>query len=274
MEKQQLGILAIGAHPDDCDFQAGGVAALYARQGHRVRFVSLTNGDAGHHEMGGAALARRRRAETLAAAATLGIEYDVLDIHDGELVPSLEYRRAVIRLIRGFVPDLILAPRPYDYHPDHRYASILVQDAAYMVTVPGVAGLTGHLRLNPAVAYFSDDFHKPCPFTPDVVVAIDAVVEQKVEALHCHASQVYEWLPYNALYLDQVPQDRSARRAWLRRQLDGQLRHDAERYRDRLIELYGPERAAAVRYAEAFEASEYGSPLTAESIQRLFPFFS
>ena len=273
MQEQQLGILAVGAHPDDCDFKVGGVAALYRQQGHRVRFLSLTNGDAGHQEMGGAELARRRRAETLAVAATLGIEYDVLDIHDGELVPSLEHRRQVIRQIREFAPDLILTHRPNDYHPDHRYTSILVQDAAYTVTVPGSVALTPHLRTNPAVAYFSDRFRRPYPFTPDVVVGIDEVVEKKVDALHCHESQMYEWLPYNGLYLEQVPDDKDARRAWLREILEGRLRRDAELHRDRLVEFYGPARAASIEYAEAFEACEYGSPITHENIPCLFPFF-
>jgi len=271
MVQQQLGVLAIGAHPDDCDFKVGGTAALYRQGGHRVKFVSLTNGDAGHHEMGGAELARRRRAETLAVAATLGIEYDVLDVHDGELVPSLENRRAVVRLIREFEPDLVLTHRPNDYHPDHRYTSILVQDAAYVVTVPGWVALTQHLRVNPAVAYFSDRFQKPYPFTADVVVAIDEVVEKKVDALHCHESQMYEWLPYNGLYLEQVPADRAARRSWLRQFLDSRLRQDADLFREKLSELYGPEKGAAVRYAEAFEGCEYGSPLSGENVARLFP---
>ena len=268
----QLRIMAIGAHPDDCDFKTAGTAALYTQQRHRVKFVSVTNGDAGHQQMAGAELARRRRRETLAAAATLGIEYDVLDLHDGELMPSLENRRALIRLIREFAPDLILTHRPNDYHPDHRYTSILVQDAAYVVTVPGAVALSPHLRANPAVAYFSDHFRRPYPFTPDVVVPIDGVVEKKVEALHCHESQVYEWLPYNGLYLPQVPRDPAARRPWLREHLEGRLREDADLYRGKLLELLGPERGAAVRYAEAFEACEYGAPLTAGNIPRLFPF--
>ena len=85
-----------GAHPDDCDSKAGGVAAKYAAAGHQVRFVSVTNGDAGHHEIGGVELARRRRAEAEAAGAVAGIEYHVLDIHDGELVPRLENRKLII----------------------------------------------------------------------------------------------------------------------------------------------------------------------------------
>jgi LmbE family N-acetylglucosaminyl deacetylase len=273
MQDQRLRILAIGAHPDDSDFEAGGVAALYARRGHQVKFLSLTNGDAGHYKMGGAELARRRRAEALKAAATIGIQYEVLDIHDEELVPTLENRRRVIQVIREFQPHLVMTHRPNDYHPDHRYTSTLVQDAAYLVTVAGTLALTEHLRTNPVFVYFSDRFQKPYPFVPDVVVGIDQVVEKKVDMLHCHESQVYEWLPYNELYLEQVPRDKSLRRAWLRQRLEDSLREDADRFREKLIELYGEQRAAAIKYAEAFECCEYGLALTGENIRRLFPFF-
>jgi LmbE family N-acetylglucosaminyl deacetylase len=273
MQDQRLRILAIGAHPDDSDFEAGGVAALYARRGHQVKFVSLTNGDAGHYKMGGAELAQRRRAEALKAAATIGIQYEVLDIHDEELMPTLETRRRVIQVIREFQPHLVMTHRPNDYHPDHRYTSTLVQDAAYLVTVAGTLALTEHLRTNPVFVYFSDRFQKPYPFVPDVVVGIDQVVEKKVDMLHCHESQVYEWLPYNELYLEQVPRDKSLRRAWLRQRLEDSLREDADRFREKLIELYGEQRAAAIKYAEAFECCEYGLALTGENIRRLFPFF-
>ena len=98
MAEQRLRVLVFGAHPDDCDFTAGGVAALYARQGHEVLFISVTNGDAGHHEIGGARLAQRRRAEAAAAGAAIGIRYELLDIHDGQLLPTLENRRQIIPL--------------------------------------------------------------------------------------------------------------------------------------------------------------------------------
>src|SRR5689334_10381543 len=216
MADDRLRVLAFGAHPDDCDFTAGGVGALYTRQGHEVLFVSVTNGDAGHHEMGGARLAQRRRAEAAAAGAAIGIRYEVLDNHDGELLPTLENRRQIISIIRSFRPDLVMTPRPNDYHPDHRYTSQLIQDAAYMVTVPNVCAFAEHLPVDPVIVYVSDTFQRPYPFTPDVVVAIDDVVEQKVDMAACHVSQVYEWLPYNGRYLDQVPADPGARRAWLR----------------------------------------------------------
>lgn len=268
-----LRILIIGAHPDDPDYSVGGTAALYARQGHLVKLVSLTNGDAGHHEEGGAPLAWRRRKEAAAAGTALGVEYITLDIHDGALLPTLENRNIVIALIREFQPDLITVHRPNDYHPDHRYASQLVQDASYMVTVPNVVSHVPHLRTMPVIVHSWDHFQKPYPFQPDVVVAIDETVEQKVNALHCHTSQMYEWLPYNGRYLEEVPADQSQRRDWLRQRVDERLSRQANLYRDRLIDLYGETQGQAIRYAESFEACEYGTPLTEENQARLFPFF-
>jgi len=267
-----LRILIFGAHPDDPDFSAGGTAALYARRGHTVKLVSLTNGDAGHHAMGGAPLAWRRRTEAAASGATLGAEYVTLDIHDGELLPSLENRHTVIAVIRQFRPDLVMVHRPNDYHPDHRYASQLVQDASYMVTVPNVVSHVPHLRAMPVIVHTWDHFQKPYPFQADVVVGIDEVVEQKVDALCCHESQVFEWLPYNGGYLDDVPAQPERRRAWLRTHLEPRLRRVAGSYRDKLIHFYG-EAGRNIRYAEAFEVCEYGAPLDEAALRRLFPFF-
>ena len=265
------GLLVFGAHPDDCEFSAGGLAALYMERGGRVCFVSLTNGDAGHHEIAGAALARRRREEARAAAEVIGAESRVLDNHDGELLPTLDRRREVIALIREIRPDLVLTPRLWDYHPDHRYTATLVQDAAYMVTVPQVRALVDRLPRDPVIMYVADRFRKPYPFTPDAVVPIDGVVERKVEMLHRHESQMYEWLPYNGGYADGMPADPARRRDWLRQRLEPRLRSAADRFRERLVAEYGPERGAAVRYAEAFELAEYGAPLTDEVRRRLFP---
>jgi LmbE family N-acetylglucosaminyl deacetylase len=273
MTTSMLRVLAFGAHPDDCDLKVGGMAIRYACLGHAVRFVSVTNGDSGHHEMGGGPLAKRRYAEAQRAAAIAGVEYQVLDIHNGQLVPSLENRWLLVRIIREFEPDLVITHRPNDYHPDHRYTSQLVQDAAYTVTVPNVVALTPHLMRNPVIAYMSDSFQKPAPFAPDVAVSIDEVWETKLDMLNCHESQFYEWLPYNQGILDQVPQDATARRTWLGEQRGASSARLADRCRDLLCKLYGAERGAAIRYAEAFEICEYGSPLTEERLPVLFPFF-
>src|SRR5213076_3274113 len=203
----KLNIIAFGAHPDDCDQRAGGTAAKYAALGHRVRFVSVTNGDAGHQTEGGGALAARRRGEAQEAGRRIGVDYVVLDNHDGELLPTLDVRLQIIRQIRQWRADLVLAPRPNDYHPDHRYTGVLVQDASYMVIVPNLVKDTPPLPRNPVFLYYSDRFTKPQPFRPDIVVSIDDVFQKKIDMLDAHVSQFYEWLPWTIGNLDQVPKD-------------------------------------------------------------------
>ena len=266
----KLNVIAFGAHPDDCDQRAGGTAAKLAAMGHRVRFVSVTNGDAGHQSEGGGALAARRRAEAQEAGRRIGVEYIVLDNHDGALLPTLDVREQIIRQIRQWKADLVLAPRPNDYHPDHRYTGVLVQDAAYMVVVPNVASDTPALRKNPVFMYFQDGFQKPAPFAPDVAVSIDEVIEKKIDMLDAHVSQMYEWLPWVAGTLDKVPKDAAARRQWLRGERAGQPNAAV---RAALVKWYGAEKGNAVKYAEAFEVCEYGTRPNEAMIRQLFPFF-
>ena len=269
---EPLRLLIIGAHPDDADYHAGGTAALYRAAGHVVKMVSLTNGDAGHHLVAGPELARRRRAEAAASGAVIGATYDVLDNHDGRLLPTVENRWQVIALIRAFRPDLVLTHRPNDYHPDHRYTSQLVQDACYLLTVPPVVPEVPHLPRDPVVAYLPDDFQKPYPFQPDVLVDVAPVLEELVAMLDCHVSQFYEWLPYNMGRSAEVPVGPAERRAWLADQTRARLGRRADRYRDRLVQVYGPERGRAIEYVEAFEGCEYGAPLDEAARRRLFPF--
>jgi LmbE family N-acetylglucosaminyl deacetylase len=270
--EQRQRILIIGAHPDDADIKAGGTAAKWGALGHVVRLVSLTNGQAGHHLTPGPELARRRRSEAQAAAAVIGATYEVMDEPDGELDDRRENRQAVIRLIRSFRPDLIITHRSTDYHPDHRFAGLLVQDASYLVTVPYVCQDVPHLERSPVILYFSDAFKKPCRFEPHLVIDIDAQLERLVAMLHCHESQFYEWLPYNAGYLDQVPAGDAERRVWLAERISRRIRPLADRYRELVIATYGAERGKQVRHIEAFEVSEYGAPLDEAARARLFPF--
>ena len=267
----KLRVIAFGAHPDDCDSRAGGIAAKYAALGHHVKFVSVTNGDAGHQSEGGGALARRRRAEAQEAGRRFGIaEYEVLDYHDGELEPTLAVRQQVIRRIRQWNADLVIAPRPNDYHPDHRYTGVVVQDSAYMVVVPNVCPDTPPLRRNPVFLYSQDGFQRPNPFRPDVAVAIDSVIEQKIRAFDAHVSQVYEWLPWVEGTLDSVPKDPVARLAWLHQWRRGRPLPDD--VKAALRKWYGA-KADLVKDAEAFEVCEYGSRPTEAELRRLFPFF-
>jgi LmbE family N-acetylglucosaminyl deacetylase len=267
-QDNKIRVIAFGAHPDDCDIRAAGTAAQFAKLGHLVKFVAITNGDAGHQTEGGGALAKRRRLEAKESGRRLGIEYEVLDNHDGELLPTIDVRHQVIRRIRQWNADIVLAPRPNDYHPDHRYTGVLVQDAAYMVVVPNVTPDTPPLRKNPVFLYYEDSFLRPQPFRPDVAIAIDDVFSKKVDALDAHQSQFYEWLPWVDGRLDEVPKDPAARKKWL---ADQRSRPVSPAIRATLEKWYGKEKAAQVKHVEAFEICEYGRQPNEEDLRKLFP---
>ncbi len=265
---KSVRIIMIGAHPDDCDEDGGGTAALLAQMGYSVKFVAVTNGDAGHQLIGGVELAKRRLAEAKEAGKRLGVTYDVLDNHDGQLMPTLEVRLQIIKKIREWNADVVIAPRPNDYHPDHRYTGVLVQDVAYMVAVPNVAPETPALKKNPVFLYFQDHFKRPNPFRPDIAVNITEVLDKKVSALDAHESQMYEWLPWIGHYAEQVPKDKNERIKWLKER----WRHPIQpEVRLVLEKWYGKEKAATIQDAEAFEICEYGAQPNEAEIRRLFP---
>ncbi|HSQ54429.1 MAG TPA: PIG-L family deacetylase [Gemmata sp.] len=277
-QQPKLRIIVFGAHPDDAELKAGGTAAMWAKLGHEVKMVSVTNGDIGHWREAGGPLAKRRTAEAAAADKVLGVTSQVLDIHDGELEPNLENRKKITRLIREWKADIVIAHRPWDYHPDHRYVGVLVQDAAYMVAVPFFCPDTPPLKANPLFLYSSDGFQKPYRFKPDIVVGIDDVIEKKWDALHELESQTYEG---GALGSEEefrlVPpaSDPTARKKWLREK-HYWGRRDAEvanQYRDALVARYGAERGKGIKHAEAFEICEYGRRVNESQIKKLFPFF-
>jgi LmbE family N-acetylglucosaminyl deacetylase len=267
-QNEKLRVIAFGAHPDDCDIRAAGTARLFASMGHAVKFVSVTNGDVGHHEIHGPALAQRRLAEAKESARRLGIEYEVLNNHDGKLLPTLDVREEIIRQIRKWNADIVLAPRPNDYHPDHRYTGVLVQDAAYMVVVPSLVPDVPALRKNPVFLYYEDNFQRPNPFRPDVAVSIDSVIDTKIDSLDAHVSQFYEWLPWVDGRLADVPKDAAERKAWLKRTRTRQINPTV---RASLLKWYGSEKGNAAQYYEAFEICEYGAQPNEARIRQLFP---
>ncbi len=272
----KLRIICFGAHPDDAEFREGGTAAKWAAQGHHVKLVSVTNGDIGHWQMAGGQLARRRTWEVEEASKVLGTTAQVLDIHDGELLPTLENRKLIVRLIREWNADIVISHRPWDYHPDHRYVGVLVQDAAYMVTVPFFCPDTPPLKSNPVFLYSSDRFQKPLPFQADVIVGIDDVFDQKLEAICKLESQVFEGGANGSEEsVQQIPpaSDPEGRSKWARDRWMGRQGGEANRFRDELIKWYGEERGKAIKYAEAFEICEYGRRPSGEELKRLFPFF-
>jgi len=268
-----LRIIVFGAHPDDCELKVGGVAAKWAALGHQVKFVSVTNGDIGHYEMAGGPLAQRRTAEVQEAAKVLGITTQVLDHHDGELEPTLEIRKELIRLVREWKADVVIAPRPNDYHPDHRYTSILVQDGAYMVAVPYICPDTPPLDRNPVYLYMEDRFQKPYPFQADIMVDIADVADKKFEALSRMPSQFLEWLPWMAKMREMVPKDPEKAKQFMLEMFKARMKRLAEGDMSALLKRYGQERADKIEYIEAFEICEYGRQPSEEEIKRLFPFF-
>ncbi|MEO1990711.1 MAG: PIG-L family deacetylase [Pirellulales bacterium] len=271
----QLNIICFGAHPDDAEYKSGGTALLWSQMGHNVKLVSVTNGDIGHWNMSGGALAKRRAAESAEVARRLGVESQVLDIHDGELVPSLENRRTITRLIRKWNADIVISHRPWDYHPDHRYVGVLVQDAAYMCTVPFFCPDTPPLKKNPVFLYSSDGFKKPYAFRADIAVNIEPVFEEKIDALMALVSQTFEGgaLGSAEKMANAPPASKpTLRRAWLHEKWVRRQSNEANNARNALIRWYGEEAAKTIQFAEAFEICEYGTQPSPARIRELFPF--
>lgn len=271
----KLRIIAFGAHPDDAEFQMGGSAIKWAKLGHHVKLVSVTNGDIGHWNMAGGPLAIRRTKEVQEAARRMGTTVEVLDIHDGELMPTLENRRTIARLIRDWNADLVLAHRPNDYHPDHRYTGILVQDAAFMVAVPFFVPDTKPLKKNPVFMYYPDRFKKPYPFEADIAISLDDVFDEKVNAVDALVSQVYEGgaMGSEETLIQRKAGDPVARKEILRQSWSRRNGRIADLYRDTLIEWYGQEAGKTVKHAEAYQVCEYGRQPSKAELKKLFPFF-
>ena len=283
-----MNILMIGAHQDDCEFRCGGLADKYVKMGYKVKFLSLCDGCGGHHIMTPEETSARRAKESAKVAELLGITYDVWDITDCNLVADLPTRKRLIRYIREFNPDLIIAHRPNDYHADHRAAGQLVQDASYLLTVPHECPDVPAMRFMPVIMYYEDKFTNP-EFRADIVIDMDKENDIKLKIADINESQVYEWLPYTNGEEDEVPTDKAERFEWLKgmnitedttdeeimkapRGYAVRFAKTAARFRKELIEKYGEERGSKVRYAEAYEICEYGHPLTEELKKELFPF--
>ena len=269
----KLRIIIFGAHPDDAEYRGAGVAMKWAKAGHHVKLVSATNGDIGHWQMAGGALAQRRQKEVMEVGRRLGVTTEVLDIHDGEILPTLEARRMITRLIRQWNADIVIANRPNDYHPDHRYTSILVQDSAYMVTVPFFCPDVPELKKNPAFFYASDRFQRPNPFRADLAVGIDEVMEPTLDALLVMESQIHEGgANGNAGLYPSDAAGKQRRRDQVRKELARRYANAADSYRSALVKFYGEERGKKIRYAQGFEICEYGRQPSTDELKQMFPF--
>lgn len=266
-------LLIFGAHPDDAELNAGGLMKRYRDRGWPVKVISATNGESGHQSRHGPELAQCRDAELKASCGVIGAEAETWPFRDGFLQSTLELRHRIIAEIRTYKPDLVLTHRTIDYHPDHRALALAVQDAAYLVTVPAVVPEAPFLRVDPVIAFMADHFTRPAPFQPDVICEVKDL-DTLVEMMHCHASQVYEWLPFNWRIEGTVPppDDVAGRKAFVRERIwEPRWKHYSDWLRPAMIKCWGAERANQVIYAEAFEIAEHGSTLSDEARIRLFP---
>ena len=267
-------LLILGAHPDDAEYHAGGLATIYRQLGRPVKFVSITDGSAGHHQMGPSELAARRKQEANNAAALIGAECEVWSFHDGRLQPTLQLREQIITEIRTYKPDLVLTHRPCDYHPDHRAVATAVQDASYMVTVPLICHEVPFLKQDPVVAYMVDLFQKPSPLQADVIIDISTHLDQIVRMLACHESQFFEFLPFNHRVTEPVPSDKVQRLEWLREWYISLIVPRNQHFAKQIAEQCGPEVTSQTALVEAYEISEYARKLNRELRTLLFPTIS
>ncbi len=260
MPSEELRLLVLVAHPDDAEFHAGGLAARYTQAGHVVKFVSVTDGGAGHHQLDRDTLIRVRRQEAKASANVIGAQSEVWDLPDGMLVPSLDLRLRLVREIRSFRPDLVLTHRTCDYHPDHRAVGQAVQDASYMVTVPLIAPETPALIQDPVVAYMVDLFTKPLPMQPDIVLDVTEYLDVVIRMLAQHKSQVFQFLPHNFRYESPVPEGEAQRHEWLKNWFMAAVAGRADRFQDALGKPCRTQTGDDRRLIEAYEISEYAAP--------------
>lgn len=190
--------LVVMAHPDDVDFAMAGTVARWTGAGIRVTYCIVTDGDAGGEDrsLTRAQMGAVRRDEQRAAAAQVGV-HDVtfLGYPDGRLVPSLELRRDLSRVIRRFRPQRVLAPSPerawdriYASHPDHLAAG----EAAVCAVYPDARNPFAHPELleEGLEPHTVAELWLMASPTTSVVVDTSAAIDRKIAALQCHRSQV------------------------------------------------------------------------------------
>lgn len=255
--RSMLTFLMIGAHPDDMDVLAGGLALRLMERGHKAVFLSVTNGNAGHMSMEKEALRLRRRQEMQDAAAVFGLPYETLDLDDAYLTADIATREKLMRYIRTVQPDVIITHRSCDYHPDHRACGQLVTDCSYLVGVPLFCPDVPAMRKKPVILFSEDEFTVPAPFRADIGVACDAYADRKIEGILQHKSQYYEWLPYDGNWTSVLASKTEAEATMhLREHLRQVFSDTVARFPDRF--------PAGTQYGEVFQIDEYGGSMTEE----------
>jgi LmbE family N-acetylglucosaminyl deacetylase len=184
-----MTILAVGAHPDDLEWQCGGTLAKYVKARHKVYMCHAANGDKGHFTIHSEELSRLRREEARAAAAIIGAESLTLDYPDASILPSQEAQDRFVDLVRQTRPDVIITHSPDDYMSDHVNVSKLVCDASFYAAAPHYKTQVKEPHEGIPPVYFMDAM-MGVGFLPQDYVDITDEFEIKCRALACHQSQV------------------------------------------------------------------------------------
>lgn len=215
----EKNILVILAHPDDPEFFCGATLARWARAGHTITYYLLTCGDKGFNDstkpedLSTDALCAIRHKEQADAAATIGVEeVYFLDRPDGYLVPDIDLRRDIVRIIRKLKPDIVVTCDPQNLfatyginHPDHRAAGQAVLDAVFPAA--GNAAYfpellrEGHLPHTPKEIW--------CSLTsqPSVTLDITDTWPIRLEALLKHRTQIGDIEKFKARQRSRHTQD-------------------------------------------------------------------
>lgn len=255
-----MNVIVIVAHPDEGEIYVGGTAYLFSRLGHRVKFLSLTNGDAGHYAMAPEALAAKRRQEAMSAKAVLGLsDYEILEVHDQYLANTDAIRRQVIDRIRAWEADVVFSYYPIDGgHVDNMCAGRIVRDA-----VPSLA-----MTPMPVCLYVRDYFTAEFSYIADIAVPVDHVWETKLRACACHESQVCDAIPHEMGILEVVRADPERRQKFIYDNTYAFTRKTPS-IKPALQKWFGQARAEAVKYVEAFEIAEFGRQATDQEVVQL-----
>ena len=273
MKNKEKRVIVICAHPDDAELTTGGTGILLSRSGYKVKLVSLTNGNKGHHKGTKNEIAIRRYNETQEVKKRMNCEYEILNNEDGELEANLKNRMEVIRLIREWKADIVITHPSYDYHPDHRNTSLLVQDAAFLVNVPKILPEVPALTESPLFLYTRGRYADRQKPNPDIVVDITPVVREKAYIIDAHASQIYEWLPWINRSNKIIPDTQEEKIEYILKEYV--LTRGEIKEKDRpVVEKWYGNKAKEVKTIEAFEICEFGRAVNDQDIRELFPMFS
>ena len=188
-----MRVLAVGCHPDDLEIAAGGTLAKYASEGHEVYICHVANGDMGHVVIDPEELKRIRAEEARAGGFRMGakevIGLDVGDVHVQS--DDLGLARAMVEVVRHAQPDVIITHDLEDYMKDHVETSKLVFDASFTSTIPHYETASPAHPIFPPIYYM--DTLAGLNFVPEQYVDISDFIDQKLDALRCHESQI-KWM--------------------------------------------------------------------------------